>query len=172
MIIAGSHTDPWELTHPGLVLGEYAEHEFEDAVADLKGKAFTSDWSQAEEQPVTTMIASSSDQEIILIENDREVTRDNLIVKGPHRLGEHVFLLQGIDEGTRGMSWHGISHHEDPAFPHRPEDDLVQRMSVNIDFLRQMRSRMHPGMLLVVTDLPIHPERRSASDFVIVTADA
>jgi hypothetical protein len=33
VIIAGAHTDPWELIHPGMVLGAYAEHEFEDAVA-------------------------------------------------------------------------------------------------------------------------------------------
>jgi hypothetical protein len=39
VIIAGAHTDPWELTHPGMVLSAYAEDEFEDAVAGLARKS-------------------------------------------------------------------------------------------------------------------------------------
>jgi hypothetical protein len=34
-----------------------------------------------------------------------------------------------------------------------------------------MQQRMHPGMIFIVTDLPLHPDRRSGSDFVVM-ADA
>ncbi|WP_093027652.1 L,D-transpeptidase family protein [Thiocapsa roseopersicina] len=65
VIIAGSHSDPWELTHPGLVLGAYAEEELEDAVAGLEGKRHPSDWKAASEYPVTTVIASTADGRIV-----------------------------------------------------------------------------------------------------------
>ncbi|MCC0007046.1 MAG: hypothetical protein H6876_02860 [Hyphomicrobiaceae bacterium] len=32
VIIAGSHSEPREVVHPGLVLADYAEHEFESVV--------------------------------------------------------------------------------------------------------------------------------------------
>jgi hypothetical protein len=37
VIIAGSHSDPWELTHPGLVLGADAGGELEFAAAGFAG---------------------------------------------------------------------------------------------------------------------------------------
>jgi len=168
VIISGSHSDPWELIHPGLVLGDYAEHEFEDVVGHLKGKVHPVDWSQAENQPVTTILASSADREIMLLENGDEIARGRLTIKGPKTLGEHVFVLQGAHDGQRGMVWHGISHHEDPAYPHQPEEALISRISADQSFIDQMRPKMHPGMMLIVTELPAHPERRSGEDFVIM----
>ncbi len=169
VIIAGSHSDPWELTHPGMVLGEYAEHEFEDAVTHLKAKSHPKDWSEGESHPVTTLIASAGDNEIVLIENSEEIARSRLTIKGPTRLGEHVFVLQGAHQGQKGLQWRGISHHEDPAHPHKPEETLINRLSADKKFIQQMNARMHPGMMFIVTDLPVHPERRSGEDFVIMT---
>lgn len=172
VIIAGSHTDPWQLIHPGMVLGEYADHEFEAAVSALEGKSHPADWSEAETRPVTTVIASSADREILLLENETEIARDRLTVKGSANLGEHVFMLQGVHDGSRGLAWHGISHHPDPAFPHSREEDVVKRISAGKAFVGEMRGRMHPGMMLIVTDLPVSPDRRSGSDFVIMDVGA
>ena len=38
VILAGSHTDPKEVTHPGLVLSDYAESEFISVQSNLKGE--------------------------------------------------------------------------------------------------------------------------------------
>jgi hypothetical protein len=73
VIVAGAHIDPWELTHPGMVLGAYAEEEFEAAVASLEDKRHPSDWEQAQDYPVTTVVASTLDGKIDLIENGRVV---------------------------------------------------------------------------------------------------
>jgi hypothetical protein len=35
-----------------------------------------------------------------------------------------------------------------------------------------MKARMHPGMVLVMTDLPAHADTRTGSDFVIMSPDA
>jgi hypothetical protein len=71
VIVAGAHTDPWELTHPGMVLGAYTEEEFEAAVASLEDKRHPSDWEHAQDYPVTTVVASTLEGKIDLIENGR-----------------------------------------------------------------------------------------------------
>lgn len=167
VIIAGSHTDPYEITHPGMVLGDYAEVEMEDAVTALHGKDHPRDWSDGESYPVTAVIASSHDRAITLFENSRNIAEGRLTIKGPAQLGEHVFTLQGA--GGAELIWHGISHHEDPAFPHKREESLLIRLSADNAFVAKMKQHMHPGMMMIVTDLPAHSDRRTAEDFVIMT---
>ncbi len=169
VILAGSHTDPYELVHPGMVLGDYAEHEFEGAVSKLKAKKHPKDWSDGERYPVHTVIASSADRRIELLENGRVIADGKLFIKGSHKLGEHVYHLQAPQSGNRGLAWHGISHHVDPAHPHRREEALIKRITADKNFVGQLQSRMHPGMVMIVTDLPIHPDRRSGDNFVIMT---
>lgn len=174
VIIAGSHTDPWELTHPGLVLGAYAEHEFKDAVAALDGKRHPSDWSGAAEYPVTTVIASTADRKIDLLENGDLVSQGSLSIKGPGGpLGSHVFILKGIHEGAKGLAWIAIGHHEKagvaPAGGTGSEESVIPRLQSDPAFQRALAMRMHPGMVMVVMDTPLHPDRRSGKDFVIMT---
>jgi hypothetical protein len=170
VIIAGSHTDPRELTHPGLVLGEAAGHEFDTVVAGLKGKSHPADWPEGTAQPVTTVLASTADRKIVLIENDDEVASGTFsLAGGDGKLGEHVFTLIGAHEGQKGMAWHGISHHPEPSFPDKPEEQLLAHIRADKAFVSAMGARMHPGMVLIVTDLPTSPDTRSGKDFVIMT---
>jgi hypothetical protein len=170
VIIAGSHTDPWELTHPGMILGDYAEHEFEGVVKGLDGKSHPADWAQAEGLLVTTVLVSTADASAVLMENGEEVAKGSVTIKGPKDLGEHVFMLQGAHDGQRGMTWHGISHHQVPGSPLKPEDFVISRISTDKAFSAAMRAKMHPGMVLIVTAIPTHPDRRSGSDFVVMDA--
>jgi L,D-transpeptidase catalytic domain len=167
VIIAGSHTDPYELTHPGMVLGDYTETEMEDAVNALDGKSHPKDWDDGEAYPVTTVIASSNDRTITLFENGRDIAAGKLTIKGSPKLGEHVFTLQGAR--GNGLAWHGISRHEDPEFPHVREEALITRISADKAFVGKLQQHMHPGMMMIVTDIPAHPDRRSDEDFVIMT---
>ncbi len=169
VIISGSHSDPWELIHPGLVLGDYAANEFEGAVTKLQGKSHPSDWSEGTSAPITSLVASGGDRRITLIENGEEVAAADLTVNGDPRLGEHVFVLRGIDGAAQGLTWQGISHHADPGQPAAQEEALIARLSTGPAFVEAMKARMHPGMLLVVTDLPSRPDTRTGMDFVIMT---
>jgi len=169
VIISGSHSDPWELVHPGLVLGDYAESEFTGAVAKLQGKSHPADWSDGEKNAVTSLIASSGDGTITLIENGSELATSRLTVRGEPRLGEHVFVLRGASEAGKGLAWQGISHHPDPGQPNQKEETLIQRISADPSFTQEMAARMHPGMILVVTDLPSRRDTRTGSDFVIMS---
>lgn len=175
VIIAGAHTDPWELTHPGLVLGAYAEQEFEHAVNSLEGKRHPADWDGTADYPVTTVIASTADRKLDLIENGRVVAEGQLSVAGSSdRLGSHVFILKGAHDAAKGLSWHAISHHESsgPNLPvgNQPEESVVSRLKADRAFQQAMRKSMHPGMVMIVTDNPLHPDLRSGNDFVIMTS--
>ncbi|WP_442754012.1 L,D-transpeptidase [Methylocystis sp. JAN1] len=169
VIIAGAHTDPWELTHPGMVLSGYAENEFEHVLASLDGKKHPSDWTDAEKMPVTSVIVSSADKVIELIENDRVVARSKLTLKDGDRLGSHVFVLNGANTEAKGMHWSAITHQQ-AATPLTRDDVVMQRISAEPAFVEEMKARMHPGMTMVLTDTPLSPDKRSGKDFVIVTA--
>jgi hypothetical protein len=168
VIISGSRSDPWELIHPGLVLGERAETTFEAAVAKLKGKMHPSDWSDGQSEPITSLLASAADRSIRLIEDSREIAFASLQISGEPRLGEHVFMLRGPSADAKSLTWHGISHHPDPSQPTAPEEALLQRLTTDPAFLEELHTRLHPGTLLVVTDLPTTPDRRTGSDFVVM----
>ena len=176
VIIAGAHSDPWELTHPGMVLGAYAEDEFEHAVAGLEGKRHPSDWDKGQEYPVTTVIASTVDRKIDLIENGRVIAEGKLSVQGSaEEIGSHVFILKGAHEDAKGLAWHAISHHERPgatvlAGGDTFEASIVSRLRSDGDFRQAMTRSMHPGMVMIVTDTPLHPDRRSGEDFVIMVS--
>lgn len=170
VIIAGAHTDPWELIHPGLVLGAYAENEFEHAVASLEGKTHPADWEATAHYPVSTVIASTADRKIELLENGRVVAVGRASVRGPgDRLGSHVFILNGAHDRARGLAWHAISHHP-TTLDNPPEEAVISRLQADHAFQETLRKRIHPGMVMIITDNPLHPDLRSGQDFVIMTS--
>jgi hypothetical protein len=168
VIIAGSHADPWELTHPGLVLSGYAESEFDTVVAHLDGKKPPSDWAAEQAQPVTTVIASSADRRIDLIQNDKTVASSALTLKGDGPLGSHVFVLSSPDQTSKGMRWTAITHSTDPIGQLISDDDVIMRLEADKAFCDAMGPLMHPGMIMILTDLPLAPDSRTGDDFVIV----
>lgn len=168
VIIAGAHADPWELTHPGMVLAGYAETEFQQIEAALETKKHPADWTEGETAPIVSVIASSGDKRIALIENGAVVVESSLTLTGHEPLGNHVIILKGPHDGRQGMSWSIISHGGEKANA-APPDQLLQRLRADDSFVRALQSRMHPGMVVVLTDAPLHPETRSGKDFVIMS---
>jgi len=168
VIIAGAHSDPVELTHPGLVLSGYAETEFEHAVSGLAGKKHPSDWTEAEAYPVTSVIASSASGEVELIENDRVLASSKLTLAGGAKFGSHVFVLNGPDAKSKGLHWMAITHSAEGAPTDSPA--ILKSIRASTEFVATMRGHMHPGMVMVLTDAPLEPDARSGRDFVIVTS--
>jgi hypothetical protein len=168
VIIAGAHTDPWELTHPGMVLAGYAEGEFKQVEASLADKKHPADWTQGESMPVVSVIASSADRKIALIENGDVVAESALTVTGGSALGNHVFVLAGPHAGSLGMSWSVISHGDQTGSKEAP-GIFLQRLRSEDSFVAKLRDKMHPGLVVVLTDAPLHPDTRSGKDFVIMS---
>jgi hypothetical protein len=164
VIIADSHHDPAEVVHPGLVLSGYADHEFEDVLATLEPRKHPADWALDEAYPITTLLASSHDARILVMENDAEVAEGRLLWDG-EPLGAHVFVLQGAHDGQKGMHWAALSYGGDPA----AEAATLRRARAEESFAPTLRKHLHPGTLFVFTDLPLHPDSRSGRDFVIMS---
>jgi hypothetical protein len=169
VIIAGSHSDPWDLSHPGMVLSGYAEAEFNQVEAGLADKKHPADWAEAETAPVTSAIASSADKTIELIENSAVIATSPLTIKGPESLGSHVFVLQGADGGAHGMKWTAITHNTDEGGFFEPEERALGRLTAETGFIEQLRQKMHPGMVMILTDAPLSPDTKSGKDFVIMS---
>lgn len=171
VIISGSHSDPWELTHPGMVLSGYAESEFSQVEAGLTGKKQASDWVQAATQPVVSVIASSADQTIEMVEDGDVVATGRLTIKGAGPLGSHVFVLYGPDAGVQGMKWTAITHGATSGTTAgaQPEVNALGRLTADTAFIEQMKKRMHPGMVMILTDAPLSPDTKTGKDFVIMS---
>ncbi|WP_135506435.1 L,D-transpeptidase [Roseovarius aestuariivivens] len=163
VIIADEHHFPMDVAHPGMILGGYAEHEFEDVLATLEPRKHPSDWDLDEAHPITSMIASSHDKKIAIIENDREIADGPLIWDG-EPLGSHVYVLKGAHDAAQGMHWEALTYSGSSGGLH----DL-RRVRTDKAFSETIRQHVHPGMIYVFTDLPLHPDNRSGRDFVIMS---
>lgn len=167
VIIGGAHSDPVDIVHPGLVLGAYAESEFEAAEAALKGKALP-EWSG--QATVTSLIVSGADGQALLLENGREVAAGRLSLAPGQRLGEHVFVLVDTHQAQRGLLWHGIGYADASGKPvDAPEGSILRSLGAAPEFRQLVHDRLHPGALLITTALPLKPDQRSQGGFVIMT---
>ncbi len=175
VIIAGAHQDPRQIVHPGMVLSGYADHEFQDVVTHLEDKKHPSDWKSADEHPVTTLIASTTDRKIDLIENESLITSGQLTGSADNiPQGQYVFVLQGAHSVQQGMAWHMISHHHEEGVERLGQfdsgDSVIRSLKTDEGFHARMARSMHPGMVLIVTDAPMSGESRSSGDFRIMTS--
>lgn len=171
VIIASSHSDPVELVHPGPVLSGYALHEFDAVIARQEAKLHPKDWTETSGKSFTTLILSVSDGRGELIENDRVVETGSISVGRSDPLGEHVFVMHEARDG-RKWAWHAIAHHNLSGSPEPSTDELLSAIRIENAFSRRIAERVHPGSIMIVTEVPLHPDRRSAPDFVIMDAMA
>jgi hypothetical protein len=168
VIIANAHSQPAAVTHPGLVLAQYAETEFDEAEAKLQNKQVPA--ADAETASATSVIVSGADQAIIILENGETVAEGKAFIKDPTQpLGSHVFILSGTDDGRQGLSWHAIGYTTAADGRLAPPDEaVIKRISGEPSVIDAMKARMHQGLVLVLTDLPSHPDTRTGKDFVIL----
>ena len=171
VIISGAPDDPWDLTHPGLVLTGIAAGQLSQIVATNRPKRTPSDWIAAERAPVASVVASSGDRKIILIENGVVVAEAGLTATGPGAAGDHVFMLQQPD--SRGISdelqWIDITGTSRSRTSFHGSQDILGGLRTTPAFASKLKSVMREGMILVLTSAPLHPDSRSGEDFVIMT---
>jgi hypothetical protein len=174
VILAGSHADPREVVHPGLVLSEYAAHEYETVVAkNLKGKS--NPWAatvQDFSKPVAVLV-SSADRTVTLLEEGQIIAQGGATIRDSSTpLGSHVLILIDAHDGHRGMVWQGTGHsHGSGNAASASEVSVIQRIKADRPVIEALTERMHPGMVLITTDLPAHPDTRSNRDFVVMSTE-
>jgi hypothetical protein len=170
VILAGSHTDPTEVIHPGLVLGNYAESEFKTVESGLKGEKLPWQAEVAKGDTATAIIVSHADMTIAVLENGSVVASGPATITNPNQpLGRHVFMLAGAHADRQGMIWHAISHFDRTGVPlGQPDEAVLKRIKSDETVRQAIVDRMHPGMVLVTTELPAHPDTRTGEDFVLM----
>jgi hypothetical protein len=173
VIVAGSHSDPKEVTHPGLVLSEYAESEFGAVKSNLKGEKLPWQTEVVAGETSTSVIVSHADMTITVLENGKTVASGPATISDPSTpLGRHVFMLVGAHDGRQGLSWHAITHHDQTGIPlGQPDEAVLQRIKSDEAVRQAIAARMHPGMVLITTELPSHPDTRTGEDFVLINTD-
>lgn len=169
VIISGAHTDPVALIHPGMVLDAYDTAKLKTAVSGLAGKKQPPDWASASRQSVTSIIVSSADSKIMLVENSVVQAEGTATIKGSSKLGSHVYVLKPDDSGGGSLAWTGLSHAQDSAGLGVSGRDPLLRVAADNGFIRRMQEAMHPGMVMIYTDAPLSPDSRTGKDFVIMS---
>jgi hypothetical protein len=174
VILADNHSDPTQVIHPGLVLSEYAEHEYKTVVSkNLKEKP--SPWAATVEfnaKPIAVLV-SRADRSVTLLEDGEIIASGTATIRDPDApLGSHVFILVDAHDGHQGLVWNGMGHQTTPGLGAPvSEAGVIRRITADRPVIEAMTQRMHPGMVLVTTDLPSHPDTRSNKDFVVMSTE-
>ena len=109
VILANDHSDPANIAHPGLVLSPGADRKMDNAVT-LAMKKHPGRTHKVNTTPPLSILVSSVDQKIDVLENGRIVAEGRAIIRDPGRpLGSHVYILSRAADGH--TYWHGIGHH-------------------------------------------------------------
>lgn len=171
VIIAGSHNDPADLIHPGLVLAGDAKGEVDQAIARLKAAAHPKDAAPDAQPALISVVVSGRDRRVTVLENERVLAEGDATIALPGQpLGEHVYMLRGAEGNGTNLIWHAIVHNADP------KEQLVALGSLhrvqtppNVDAV--LKARWHPGLTLVLTDQSASADTRTGTDFVVMSDD-
>lgn len=162
VVIAGAKDAP-QLINPGMVLGSFAQGQLASASAGTRKPA-----KADANAPVVSAVASATDGKILLIKNGSVIAEGALTVSGQGKLGSHVYMLEAT--GPNGaLEWVDIGRVTTVGGQARGEDHVLSRVRADRRFVDMMQPLMSQGMILVLTDAPLHPSSRSGKDFVIMS---
>ncbi len=163
VIIAGDDSDPWSLRQPNLVLTNTQIDSFSAAVNDLKRQP--SDWRDARTNPVMTLIASSADRRLQLLQNGRVIDESELTIFGSPMLGEQVLMIDQTPDGR--MGWATLVEDRKTG---QAAFVSALRIRGSEGFTQRLIPRQQVGMMLIITDYALTPDMRSADNFRIMTS--
>jgi hypothetical protein len=174
VIIANDHSQPADVTHPGAILSGIAEDEMDVAVARLAQKTLPPHDRGEGMQHAVSVLVSAGDREGYIVRDGHIVSKGAVEIKQPGEpLGSHVFLLVRGHDSKRSLTWVSVGYKPSGSRIGLLDSGtaILDRVKPDVALTRQIIELMHPGLVLVLTDLPAHPETRSARDFVVMTQD-
>lgn len=164
VVIADNQSEPVSVVHPGMVLGDYAKHEFmgaSEAIAKSPHGAGHNDNPSS-----TSLVISGKDRTATLWEGKTIVANGSVQIQDHERpLPESVHKLVATNGDTNSLHWtsvgYGKTDREDLA-------NELRRIKAEPKFREQVRPRMHHGMTLVTTHESSTAENRTSGDFVVI----
>ncbi len=163
VVIADNKSYPSEVAHPGLVLGDYARHEFGGVDAAVKKKPVQR--GSRRRAKIHQPCGERQGQDLSVFEDDQLVAQGKVTIRDAHRpLGEHVHTLTGRTRPSAGQM---VFRQPWKAGQGRPRGDLG-RIQAEPKMREEVRKRMHHGATVVTTNESSTAAHRSGRDFVVI----
>jgi hypothetical protein len=166
VVIADDATQPASVTHPGMILGDYARREFAAVNTALLNDAYSA--GHVDNPTVTSVVVSSKDRSVTVIEDDKVVATGKATIEDDGKpLGEKVYTLTGSKDEDDSVQWSGVGYgktdREDMA-------SQIQRVTAEPQVREEIRKRMQNGMTIVTTD-GSHTDAYRVSDFTVISSE-
>jgi hypothetical protein len=167
VVIADDKSQPEEVTHPGMVLGEYAAREFNAVDAAIKTAEYSEGHESAPNSP--SAVISSADKSIRVFDNGAMVASGKVEIENPEKpLGERVFTLTGADDQSGTMAWQAAGVGQAAKATGEDNGAALRRIKADPAAREAVRKRLKFGMTLVTTDQPADARTRSRDGFVVL----
>ena len=171
VIIADDHSEPAMVTHPGPALSSLAKHEMQAAIGGLKTKTLPPKERHEDMQHAVSLLVSRADRELYILKDGHVVAKGPVkIVRPREPFGSHVLVLVAPHENGHAAQWKVIRHGAGGGAGGSAEA-LIGRIQSDPKLAKQIAALMHPGLVLVMTDAPLHENTRSSRDFVVMAQD-
>ncbi len=165
VVIADDASQPQEVTHPGMVLGEYAAREFKAVDSAI----MASEYSEGHEAPRSpSVVISSADRRALVFDNGQLVASGPVEIEDPQKpIGERVFTLNGVDAEAGILRWQAAGVGKGGE---KGEDNsgALRRIKADPAVREAVRKRLKFGMTVVTTDQPASAATRSRDGFVVL----
>lgn len=166
VVIADNSSQPNEVVHPGMVLGDYARSEFEAVDAAVKRRQYSE--GHVEKPQFTSVVVSGKDRSIAVWENGRVVAKGKVTILSPESpLGSHVYTLIKVNSRSEELAW--VASGFEARFTADSGAATLRRIQAEPKIKREIEKRMHQGMTLVTTDDAADMTTKTAEDFTVMT---
>lgn len=164
VVIADEHSQPASVVHPGLVLGDYARHEFANVDVALTKARYSE--GRASDSGHVSVVINGSDRKMTVFEDDRMVATGGIKVADDTRpLPESVHTLVAADSSKGELHWSSVGYGKSDRQDLARE---LRRIKAEPKVREEMRRRMHHGMTVVTTHASATEANRTSRDFVVM----
>ena len=176
VIIADETSAPADVVHPGIILSGDADQMISQKLAQERSKKHKAVPPAAGDHPnrvpIASVVVSGADRKSYLLKDGEVINQKTItIANADQPLGTHVMVLKTLEGKHPTWSAVSIRHGDSTAAVGSTDSATLDRIKFDPAFVEQGLGSMHPGMLLMITDLAADPETRSDRDFVIVTSE-
>ncbi len=171
VVIADDKSQPEEVTHPGMVLGEYAAREFNAVDAAIKSVEYSEGHERAPKSP--SVVVSSADKSIHVFDNGALAAYGKVEIEKPEKpLGERVFALDGADDQSGLLTWQAAKVGASTKATGEDNGAALRRIKADLPAREAVRKRLKFGMTIVTTDQPADARTRSGDGFVVLDSQS
>jgi hypothetical protein len=167
VVIADDASQPVSVTHPGMVLGDYAAREFNAVDTAIKATEYSEGHETAPRSP--SVVVSSADKSIAVFDNSTLAASGKVEIADPQKpLGERVFTLTGAGDVSDDLRWEATDLSPRPAAAGGDNIAALRRIKADPAAREAVRKRLKFGMTVVTTDGPANAKTRSGPGFVVL----